>query len=216
MHLLIVTAHPCVTDYVREAVSSDAILGNYVEGISSSPIGRPFAQPTAQSDAVLVVDFCLNGAQELNLLSLKRHTVKGGLIALVTSGKQLLKWSLNYLGWTHVLESGHLRLSELAWALRTCCLDRDDGTKPWRKQERTVVPPAGGQLTAREAVVLALLLAGQANKEIADWLSISERTAKFHVSNILSKFHVSTRNELAQVIRFGQASHGACQSLVSR
>jgi DNA-binding CsgD family transcriptional regulator len=44
--------------------------------------------------------------------------------------------------------------------------------------------------------VLDALLENQANKEIANKLNISERTVKFHVSNLLAKFGVQRRNDL--------------------
>ena len=50
-------------------------------------------------------------------------------------------------------------------------------------------------LTARETEVLALLAEGAGNKEIAAKLSMSEHTAKFHVSSILSKLGATTRTE---------------------
>ena len=53
------------------------------------------------------------------------------------------------------------------------------------------------ELTARELEVLRLLGAGKANKEIAAELSISERTARTHVSNILAKLGVSSRTQAA-------------------
>lgn len=50
-------------------------------------------------------------------------------------------------------------------------------------------------LTAREAEVLRLVSMGLGNKEIAARLVISEHTAKFHISSILSKLHASSRTE---------------------
>ncbi len=50
-------------------------------------------------------------------------------------------------------------------------------------------------LTPRETEVLRLLAQGLLNKEIADRLSISERTAKFHVSSILGKLGAGNRTE---------------------
>jgi len=50
-------------------------------------------------------------------------------------------------------------------------------------------------LTARETEVLALLAAGAGKKKIAAQLRISEHTAKFHVSSILSKLGATTRTE---------------------
>ena len=53
----------------------------------------------------------------------------------------------------------------------------------------------GDDLTERERVVLALLVDGLTNREIADRLIISDSTVKTHVSNILSKLGVATRTE---------------------
>lgn len=59
-------------------------------------------------------------------------------------------------------------------------------------------------LTAREREVLRLIGDGLGNKEIAARLSISEHTAKFHISSILGKLNVSSRAEaVSQGIRRG-------------
>jgi DNA-binding NarL/FixJ family response regulator len=51
-------------------------------------------------------------------------------------------------------------------------------------------------LSRREREVLDSLLENLANKEIASRLNISERTVKFHVSNLLNKFGVRRRADL--------------------
>ncbi len=50
-------------------------------------------------------------------------------------------------------------------------------------------------LTSRESEVLRLVSMGLGNKEIAVRLEISEHTAKFHISSILSKLHAGSRTE---------------------
>ena len=52
-------------------------------------------------------------------------------------------------------------------------------------------------LTARELEVLRLLAEGRANKEIAAALSLSERTARTHVSSILAKLGLNSRTQAA-------------------
>ena len=49
------------------------------------------------------------------------------------------------------------------------------------------------ELTPREIDVLRLIAAGNANKQIADQLSIGEATVKSHVTNILSKLGANDR-----------------------
>ena len=55
---------------------------------------------------------------------------------------------------------------------------------------------AAADLSRREQEVLNSLLENLANKEIGNKLNISERTVKFHVSNLLNKFGVRRRADL--------------------
>lgn len=56
---------------------------------------------------------------------------------------------------------------------------------------------APDDLTPRELEVLSLIASGRSNREIALALSISEKTVKTHVGNILSKLHLSDRTQAA-------------------
>ncbi|MBO3751634.1 AAA family ATPase [Streptosporangiaceae bacterium NEAU-GS5] len=67
---------------------------------------------------------------------------------------------------------------------------------------RFAVAAGGGHspdpgLTARESEVLRLVTDGRTNREIAEELFISVKTASVHVSNILAKLGVSSRGEAA-------------------
>jgi len=56
-------------------------------------------------------------------------------------------------------------------------------------------PAPGRDLTEREREVLALMVKGLNNLEIADRLVVSRSTVKVHVSNILAKLGVASRTE---------------------
>lgn len=55
-------------------------------------------------------------------------------------------------------------------------------------------------LTRREREVLALLVKGKGNKEIADYLVISPSTTKSHVSSILAKLGLTSRVEVIALV----------------
>jgi len=52
-------------------------------------------------------------------------------------------------------------------------------------------------LTSRELEIVAAVVAGYSNKEIAQKFSLSEDTVKHHITNIFNKMGVSSRLELA-------------------
>jgi DNA-binding NarL/FixJ family response regulator len=58
---------------------------------------------------------------------------------------------------------------------------------------------ADDSLTSREIEVLRLIAAGNANKMIADHLSITEETVKAHVKNILSKLDANDRTHAVTI-----------------
>jgi DNA-binding NarL/FixJ family response regulator len=55
--------------------------------------------------------------------------------------------------------------------------------------------PLVDDLTPREIEVLELIAGGRSNKEIAETLSLSEKTVKNHINNIFSKLHVCDRSQ---------------------
>jgi DNA-binding NarL/FixJ family response regulator len=57
------------------------------------------------------------------------------------------------------------------------------------------LPKTIDTLTPREMEVLRLMAQGLGNRDIAAQLHVNERTIKYHVSAILSKFGVSNRTE---------------------
>jgi NarL family two-component system response regulator LiaR len=58
-------------------------------------------------------------------------------------------------------------------------------------------PEPGHDLTDREREVLALVVDGLTNRQIAARLSVSPSTIKFHVGNVLSKLGAASRTEAA-------------------
>jgi DNA-binding NarL/FixJ family response regulator len=68
-----------------------------------------------------------------------------------------------------------------------------------RKLTQLLVAPehTATALTTREREILVLVASGRSNREIADALVISERTARTHVSNVLGKLGLASRTQAA-------------------
>lgn len=64
--------------------------------------------------------------------------------------------------------------------------------------ELSVQVPFDVDLTPTETKVIQLVAKGMSNREIADGLSVSQRTVESHVSNMLGKTGLNNRTELAR------------------
>ncbi|WP_295119585.1 response regulator transcription factor [uncultured Leifsonia sp.] len=58
-------------------------------------------------------------------------------------------------------------------------------------------PRPADMVTPREAEVIRLVAAGNTNQQIATILGVTERTARTHVSNVLSKLGLASRTQVA-------------------
>ena len=105
----------------------------------------------------------------------------------------------------NVLEAGaigyllkDISADNLVWAIRAAHAGRAT-LSPEAAQalvERANQPPVPGlDLTEREREVLALMIEGLTNTQIAGRLTVSPSTVKSHVSNILAKLRVASRTE---------------------
>jgi len=75
---------------------------------------------------------------------------------------------------------------------------------------RTLTAPhrAATELTPREREILKLVAQGKSNRDIARTLVISERTARTHASNVLTKLGLASRTQAALwAIREGLVAH---------
>ena len=66
---------------------------------------------------------------------------------------------------------------------------------------------AKGILTAREQEVFELLVLNKSTKEIAEFLGISEKTVRNHISNTMQKLEVKSRaGAVVELIKLGELS----------
>ena len=64
-----------------------------------------------------------------------------------------------------------------------------------------------GILTKREKEVFELLVLNKNTKEIADYLGISEKTVRNHISNTMQKLEVKSRAQaVVELLKLGEIS----------
>jgi DNA-binding CsgD family transcriptional regulator len=98
------------------------------------------------------------------------------------------------------------RLGAVADAARVARIMRGMGVRNVPRGPRPQTRSNVAHLTSRELDVLDLLTQGASNREIADRLFLSVKTAGHHVSSILAKLDVSSRGEA--VTRAGELGIG--------
>lgn len=94
------------------------------------------------------------------------------------------------------------KASDIAEAIRKTArgesiFEQEVTSKVMAKMRGGANPDLHDELTAREMEILLLIAEGKTNQEIADQLFIALKTAKVHVSNILSKLEVQDRTQAA-------------------
>lgn len=122
---------------------------------------------------------------QVHILMLTSYTNDDAVIASVLAGASgyLLK---------------HLSRAELLRSVRLVAAGQTliDANTSQQAMQRLSAPP-GSELTEREREVLALVARGYTNKQIAETLYVSEKTARNHVSHILEKLGLARRSEAA-------------------
>ena len=93
----------------------------------------------------------------------------------------------------------NVRRAELLRAIRLVAVGQSllDANTTKQLMERLQAQVPGSQLTKREREVLALVVRGYTNRQIAEALCITEKASRNHVSHILEKLGVSRRSEAA-------------------
>lgn len=150
-----------------------------------------------QPDVVLM-DMVMPDMDGAAVTSIIRRQSSRVQVIVLTSFKEgdLIKKALEAGAIGYLLKD--VSADELAKAIRSANAGRAT-LSPGAAQslvETASLPPAPGlDLTERERDVLALMIEGLSNTQIAGRLTVSPSTIKSHVSNILSKLGVASRTE---------------------
>jgi len=147
---------------------------------------------------VILMDMVLPGMDGAETTSIIRQQFPLIQVIALTSFKEgeLIKRALEAGAIGYLLKD--VTADELVKAIRAANIGRAT-LSPEAAQslvQNSNLPPAPGKdLTARELEVLALMIEGLNNTQIAGKLTVSPSTIKSHVSNILSKLDVASRTE---------------------
>lgn len=152
----------------------------------------------AQPDVVLMdlMMPSMDGATATKLIREKCPEIQ--VIALTSfKEKELVEGALKAGAIGYLLKD--VTADELAAAIRSAAVGKPtlapEAAQVLIQATRVPADNPGFDLTDREREVLALMVEGLNNKQIADRLVVSVSTAKFHVSSILSKLNANSRTE---------------------
>ena len=153
-------------------------------------------------DQILVINSF--GVPSLVLGTSENRQETTSALALGTRGYVSTNWSAEIIvcAMRIVIEGGEMIP---AGALNSTLNDKADkcAAEPVHdlKPEGSCLPEYIDLLTSRERMVLERLYRGDTNKQIADTIGISERTAKVHVRNIFKKLKATNRTQACAIAR---------------
>lgn len=190
---------------VRSGLATFVSIQSDLELVGEAQDGEEAVRVCAETQPdVILMDLLmpkLNGVEATRAILQQQPKVK--ILALTSfKDKELVQGILRAGATGYLLKD--VTADELAEAIRTVYLGRT-ALAPAAMQallEPHMGNPQaalGHDLTEREHDVLALMVKGLSNPQIAEQLIVSLSTVKFHVSSILSKLQAATRSEAVRL-----------------
>jgi two-component system nitrate/nitrite response regulator NarL len=205
INILIADDHPIFRDGLRRLLEAEPglkVIGEACDGAEAVRMARELKPD------ILLLDLAMprhpglealrdlgSGQQSVRVILLTAAAEKQQIVEALQLGARgvVLKDSATQL----LLKSIHTVMSGEYWVGR-------ESVSNLVQYLRGLVQSSGEEarqrkfgLTPRELEIVSAVVAGYANKEIAEYFKISEDTVKHHLSNIFDKLGVSTRLELA-------------------
>ena len=207
VRILIADDHPIFRDGLRRLLESEPefkVIGEACDGIEAVTLARQLkpeillldlAMPrrpgldalreiSAGADSLSVRVILLTAAAEKDQIVEALQLGARGVVLKDSATQILLKSIRSVMAGEYWV--GRESVSNLVQYLRSLI---DASSTETRKKRYGLTP--------RELEIISAVVAGYANKEIAEHFKISEDTVKHHLSNIFDKLGVSTRLELA-------------------
>jgi DNA-binding NarL/FixJ family response regulator len=197
IRVFIVDDHPVVRNGLRALLNAQPDIG--VVGEASEGEGVLRQVETLRPDVVLL-DRCLPGPEGPAVATAirERHPTVSVLALSAYDDDRLLwgMWAAGAVGYVLKDEplEGILAAVQAAGQGKTCFRpEQVERAQRWWEE----VGRKWESLTEREREVLALMVEGRSNREIAAALWISEKTVEAHIGRVLQKLGLTSRTEAA-------------------
>ena len=185
---------------VRSGLSTFLLTCDDMELVGEAASGEQAVRLCRQaSPDVVLMDLVMPGMDGATATSKIREQCPDIQVIALTSFKEqeLVQGALQAGAIGYLLKD--VSADELANAIRAAYAGKPtlapEAAQVLIQATRQPAEKIGFDLTEREREVLALMVHGLSNSQIADRLVISRSTAKFHVSSILSKLRATSRTE---------------------
>jgi len=206
VRIVIADDHPIFRDGLRRLLESEPefkVIGEASDGAEAVKLARSMKPDILLLDLAMpkhpgleaLRDLSTGSATPVRVILLTAAAEKSQIVEALQLGARgvVLKDSATQL----LLKAIHTVMSGEYWVGR-------ESVSNLVQYLRTLVQSSSDEarqrkfgLTPRELEIVAAVVAGYSNKEIAEYFKISEDTVKHHLSNIFDKLGVSTRLELA-------------------
>lgn len=185
---------------VRSGLSAFLLAYDDLELVGEASSGERAIQLCQQAKPdVVLMDLVMPGMDGATATGMIREKCPQIQVIALTSFKEqeLVEGALKAGAIGYLLKD--VSADELANAIRAAAAGKPtlspEAAQVLIQATRAPAEKPGFDLTEREREVLALMVEGLNNNQIAEKLVVSVSTAKFHVSSILSKLGVASRTE---------------------
>jgi DNA-binding NarL/FixJ family response regulator len=207
VRILIADDHPIFRDGLRRLLEAEAdlqVLGEAADGAEAVKLARQLkpdillldlAMPKHPGLEALRDLSVVPGASPVRVILLTAAAEKSQIVEALQLGARgvVLKDSATQL----LLKAIHTVMAGEYWVGRESVSNLVQYLRTLMQSSVDEARQKKFGLTPRELEIVSAVVAGYANKEIAEYFKISEDTVKHHLSNIFDKLGVSTRLELA-------------------